>query len=73
MSRHYRAHSDACQQRRYAINPEKRCAVNSPWTGILHAQDYELAYLASANTAHAIAHRAAKLGDLSKIGSNCSA
>ena len=34
------------------------------YSGILHAQDYELAYLASANTARAIARRAPTLGDL---------
>jgi hypothetical protein len=32
--------------------------------GILHAQDYELTYLAYANTARAIADRATMLGNL---------
>jgi hypothetical protein len=44
---------------------EERDLLDRIYSGILHAQDYELAYLASANTAHAIAHGAAKLGDLS--------
>jgi hypothetical protein len=43
---------------------EERDLLDRIYSGILHAQDFELAYLASANTAHAIARRAAKLGDL---------
>lgn len=34
------------------------------YSGILHAQDHELTYLACANTARAIAGRATRLGDL---------
>jgi hypothetical protein len=43
---------------------EERDLLDRIYSGILHAQDQELAYLASANTAHAIARRAATLGDL---------
>jgi hypothetical protein len=43
---------------------EERDLLDRIYSGILQAQDYELAYLASANTAHAIARRAATLGDL---------
>ncbi len=43
---------------------EERDLLDRIYSGILHAQDQELAYLASANTARAIARRAATLGDL---------
>jgi len=42
---------------------EERDLLDRIYSGILSAR-YELAYLASANTAHAIARRAATLGDL---------
>jgi hypothetical protein len=43
---------------------EERDLLDRIYSGILHQQDYELAYLAYANTARAIAGRAATLGDL---------
>ena len=43
---------------------EERDLLDRIYSGVMHLQEYELAYLASANTARAIARRSATLGEL---------